>query len=247
MASACGGADLAPRHRRHSAPWSRVSLPAPGQALAPAIAGSQPAPWRNGPLRRPAAAVPTGQSRPYPDRPRGSGAGADRIGSGRSSPVMMIVQRGRFWRRSEASARIRARRVQIPLPAAPTASLGRHVRPILLRGPQALCLCRRPSRCRAACSVDRPTATPQRARTRSPSSARIRSGSAATSCTSISPCGSSRPPVAAIALGCRAAGGPHPLHQLDRRRRADREPPCRRPNRAPARDRLDDPTSQIQR
>jgi hypothetical protein len=161
---------------------------------------------------------------------------------------MMIVQRSRFWRRSEASARIRARRVQIPLPAAPTASLGRHVRPILLRGPQALCLCRRPSRCRAACSVDRPTATPQCARTplAQLGQDQIRRGRHQVH-EQVPVRLEQRPPVAAIALGCRAAGGPHPLHQLDRRRRADREPPRRRPDRAPARYRLDDPTSQIQR
>ena len=43
-----------------------------------------------------------------------------------------------------------------------------------------------------------------------------------------------RPAVAAIAGRRRAPGRPHPLHQLDRRRRADRKPPRRGTDRAPS-------------
>jgi hypothetical protein len=55
------------------------------------------------------------------------------------------------------------------------------------------------------------------------------------------------PTIAAETLGRRAARRLHPLHQLDRRRRADREAPRRSPDRAASRHRLHDTRPQIHR
>jgi hypothetical protein len=59
--------------------------------------------------------------------------------------------------------------------------------------------------------------------------------------------GQSRRAVAAHLRRCRAARLAHPLHQLDRRRRAHREAPCRLTHRAATLDRAHDPLAQIHR
>ena len=53
------------------------------------------------------------------------------------------------------------------------------------------------------------------------------------------------PPVPAVPLGRGAAGRAHPLHQLDRGRRADGKPPRGATDRAAALDRADDPQPQV--
>jgi hypothetical protein len=53
------------------------------------------------------------------------------------------------------------------------------------------------------------------------------------------------PPVPAVARRRGAAGGAHPLHELDRSRRADRKPPRRLADRAAPLDRTHDAQPQV--